>query len=259
MGKIISITNQKGGVGKTTTAINLATSLAYYGKDTLIIDMDPQANATSGIGIEKNSIKKSIYDILLEKEKIKETIIPTAIEWLDIVPSHLSLIGAEVELVSLFQRETRLANALKEVVNSYDYIFIDCPPSLGLLTINSLSASDCVMIPIQCEYYALEGLGQLMHTLELVKKHLNPTLKICGVLLTMFDIRVNLSSQVVEEVRKFFGDKVYSTIIPRNIRISEAPGFGKPVLLYDANSKGAIAYLNLGKEFLSKNNISTEE
>lgn len=250
--KIIAIANQKGGVGKTTTAINFAACLAHEGQETLLIDGDPQANATSGLGINKRTLKGSIYEVLLEEISLEDVLISTDIDWLDLVPSNTNLIGAEVELVNVLSRETRLKKALEKMRDVYKFVILDCPPSLGLLTINSLTAAESVIIPIQCEYYALEGLGQLLHTIELIKNSLNSRLQIEGVVLTMADPRVNLTGQVIEEVKKFFKDKVYQTIIPRNVKLSEAPGFGKPIILYDPNSRGAEAYMNLTKEILER-------
>ncbi|HKK20605.1 MAG TPA: AAA family ATPase [candidate division Zixibacteria bacterium] len=252
MNKIIAITNQKGGVGKTTTAINLSSCLAAAEHKTCLIDMDPQANSTSGLGVDKNKIELSVYDILLGARPIREVIRATDLQYLTLVPSSISLVGAEVELVSMIARETRLKSALSEIKDEYEYIIIDCPPSLGLLTINSLTAADSIIVPIQCEYYALEGLGQLMNTVKLVQDNLNPTLQIEGVLLTMFDGRLNLSRQVSEEVRKHFNKKVYDTVISRNVRLSEAPSFGKPIILYDILSTGAENYMSLTKEVLSQ-------
>ena len=247
MGRIISIANQKGGVGKTTTAINLSTVLAKRNKKTLLIDMDPQGNATSGIGIEKN-LEKSTYNLLIE-----EVILKTDIKNLDICPSTINLAGAEVELVSMMSREMRLKEKLESIKDNYDYILIDCPPSLGLITLNAFTASNSVLIPVQCEYYALEGLGQLLNTVKLVKKHLNKDLEIEGALLTMFDTRTNLSKQVVDEVKRYFGDKVYKTVIPRNVKLSEAPSYGMPITVYDPRSKGAKCYDKLGKEVIKNN------
>ncbi len=252
MSKIIAITNQKGGVGKTTTAINLSSCLAAAEHRTCLIDMDPQANSTSGMGLDKNIIDNSIYDVLIGSKSILEVIQPTDLQYLNIAPSSISLVGAEVELVPMFSRETRLKNALEQIHDDYEYIIIDCPPSLGLLTINTLTASDSIIIPIQCEYYALEGLGQLMNTIKLVQENLNPSLKIEGVLLTMFDSRLNLSRQVSDEVRKHFNSKVYNTVISRNVRLSEAPSFGKPIILYDILSTGAENYMSLTKEVLAQ-------
>ncbi len=252
LAKVISIANQKGGVGKTTTAVNLSSCLAIKGKRVLLIDIDPQGNATSGFGIDKNGIRHSIYDVIINGLPIKEALMETCIENLDIIPSNIQLAGAEVELVSVFSRETRMKVALDDIRKEYDFILIDCPPSLGLLTINSLTASDTILVPIQCEYYALEGLSQLMNTVSLVQKHLNPRLDVEGVVLTMFDARTNLSIQVVDEVKRYFKNKVYSTIIPRNVRLSEAPSFGKPIIIYDPKSKGAECYLDLAKEVIEK-------
>ncbi len=252
MGKIIAIANQKGGVGKTTTAINLASCLAAAEYRTCLIDMDPQANSTSGLGVEKNKVETSIYDVLIGAKQLHEIITKTDLDYLDLAPSSISLVGAEVELVSMFSRETRLKSALAEVADLYSYIIVDCPPSLGLLTINALTAADSLIIPIQCEYYALEGLGQLMNTVKLVQEHLNPKLELEGVLLTMYDSRLNLSRQVSEEVRKHFQNKVYKTVIPRNVRLSEAPSFGKPIILYDILSAGAENYMSLTQEVVSR-------
>jgi chromosome partitioning protein len=251
LGKTIAIFNQKGGVGKTTTNINLAASLAIKGKRILIIDIDPQGNTTSGVGIAKKGLDYSTYDLLTSDVSIKDVIVPTRTERLDLVPASVDLAGAEVELVKIDKRESRLKNALEEVKDEYDYIFIDCPPSLGLLTINSLTAVDSVLIPIQCEFYALEGVSQLMSTIDLVKENFNPELKIQGVILSMFDGRTNLSAQVVEEVKKYFKEKVYATVIPRNVRLAEAPSYGMPIFEYDAKSTGAEAYSDFADEFLN--------
>lgn len=250
LSKVIAIANQKGGVGKTTTAVNLSSCLAVKGKKVLVIDVDPQGNTSSGLGINKKTINKSIYDVLINDEKIENALLTTKIDNLKLCPSNIQLAGAEVELVSVISRETRMKFALNEVRNNFDYIIIDCPPSLGLLTINSLTASDTVLVPIQCEYYALEGLSQLMDTVKLVQKHLNPLLEVEGVVLTMFDARTNLSIQVVEEVKKYFKNKVYRTVIPRNVRLSEAPSYGLPIILYDPKSKGAECYLELAEEVI---------
>ena len=252
MTKIIAIVNQKGGVGKTTTAINLSSCLAAAEQKTLLIDLDPQANSSSGIGFDKDTIESSVYDVLIGAKKIGQVIKPTELEYLNIIPSSISLVGAEVELVTMVARENRLKEALAEIMDSYHYIIIDCPPSLGLLTLNALTAARSVMVPIQCEYYALEGLGQLMNTIELVKKRLNPDLELEGVLLTMHDGRLNLCKQVTDEVRQHFTDKVYETVISRNVRLSEAPSFGKPIIQYDILSTGAENYLSLTKEVMAQ-------
>lgn len=248
MGKIIAITNQKGGVGKTTTTVNLGASLAELGQKVLLVDIDPQGNATSGVGINKGDLNECIYDLIIEQKKTSEVIIRTEFKNLSIIPATISLAGAEIELVSTVQREEKLKNALEHVKGLYDYILIDCPPSLGLLTINALTAADSVLIPVQAEYYALEGLSQLLNTIRLVQKHLNRNLIIEGVLLTMFDARTNLGIQVIEEVKMYFQEKVYRSIIPRNIRLGEAPSHGKPITVYDPRSKGAEVYLELAKE-----------
>lgn len=250
MAKIISIFNQKGGVGKTTTNINLSAFLAHMGKSVLIVDIDPQGNSTSGLGVDKSELNDSIYDLLVDNVNIENVIYETNFDRLNIIPSTMELAGAEIELAKQDNREYYLTDALSKVSNDYDYVFIDCPPSLGILTVNALRASDSVLIPIQCEYYALEGVSQLMNTVNLVKKNLNPNLEIEGVVLSMFDGRTNLSAQVVAEVKQYFGNRVYSTMIPRNVRLAEAPSFGLPVMEYDPSSKGSIAYDNLAKEFL---------
>ena len=251
MAKIISIANQKGGVGKTTTAINLTSLLAAAEKKTLLIDIDPQANSSSGLSIR--NYNPSVYEVLIGNEDVKNVIIDSYMPFLDLLPSNINLVGAEIEMVDMDSREKLLSNALIPVTENYEYVIIDCPPSLGLLTLNSLAASNSVLIPVQCEYFALEGLGQLLNTINIVKKHFNPGLTIEGVLLTMFDTRLNLSHQVSEEVRKYFGDKVYNTVINRNVRISEAPSYGKPIILYDAISSGAKNYMALTNEFLERN------
>lgn len=252
MGKVISIANQKGGVGKTTTAVNLSTILAKKGKKVLMIDTDPQGNASSGLGINKD-VNFSVYDVIINDVEIENTVQKTMVKNLEVCPSNINLAGAEVELVSMMSREHRLKEKIDSQKDNYDYIIIDCPPSLGLITLNAFTASDSVLIPVQCEYYALEGLGQLINTINLVKKHLNKDLTIEGALLTMFDIRTNLSNQVVKEVTKYFENKVYKTVIPRNVRLSEAPSYGMPISVYDPKSKGAKSYDKFVKEFLKKN------
>ncbi|MDD7511503.1 MAG: AAA family ATPase [Peptostreptococcaceae bacterium] len=251
MGKAIAIFNQKGGVGKTTTNINLGACLALRGKKILMLDIDPQGNTTSGIGISKKSLDYTVYDLLIEDNFNTDlAILNTSVKGLDIVPASVDLAGAEIELVAIEGREQRLKKAIDKVRDKYDYIFIDCPPSLGLLTINSLTAVESVLVPIQCEFYALEGVSQLVSTIDLVKKNLNPSLDIEGVILSMFDGRTNLSAQVVQEVKKYFGSKVYSTVIPRNIRLAEAPSFGLAITEYDPKSRGAEAYMDFADEFL---------
>lgn len=250
LAKVIAIANQKGGVGKTTTAVNLSSCLAYKGKKVLVIDIDPQGNTSSGLGVDKKNISHSVYDVIINDEPIENTLLNTCVENLTLCPSNIQLAGAEVELVSLISRENRLKSALYYVRKQYDFIIIDCPPSLGLLTLNSLTAADTILVPIQCEYYALEGLSQLMNTVKLVQRHLNPELEVEGVVLTMFDARTNLSIQVVEEVKKYFRNKVYRTVIPRNVRLSEAPSFGLPIILYDPKSKGAECYIELAEEVI---------
>lgn len=251
LGRIVAVTNQKGGVGKTTTSVNLGACLAYIGEKVLLVDIDPQGNATSGVGVEKGDVQQCIYDVLVDDVDVKDTIKQSKVENLSIVPATISLAGAEIELVPTISREVRLKKALEKVKDEFDYIIIDCPPSLGLLTINALTASDAVVIPVQCEYYALEGLSQLLSTVRLVQKHLNHDLMIDGVLLTMLDARTNLGIQVIEEVKKYFQDKVYRTIIPRNVRLSEAPSHGEPIIIYDAKSRGAEVYLELAKEVVA--------
>jgi len=255
MARVICIANQKGGVGKTTTAVNLSASIAAAEKKVLLIDIDPQGNSTSGVGLNKEGSNGTIYQALLHGSGLKGMIQKTALAYLDVVISNTDLIGAEVELIEEKDREKKLGHLVKEVEAEYDYIFIDCPPSLGLLTINSLTAAHSVIIPLQCEYYALEGLGQLLKTIRLIKQSLNPKLEIEGILLTMFDSRNNLAHQVAQEVRKHFKEKVFRTIIPRNIRLSEAPSYGKPILLYDVHSKGAESYLNLAREIMMNGKI----
>ena len=253
MGKIISIANQKGGVGKTTTSINLSTILAKKGRKVLMIDADPQGNASSGVGVGREDIELSIYDVLINDTEIPDVVKKTNVKNLSLCPSNINLAGAEVELVSMMSREQRLKEKLDEVKEDYDFIIIDCPPSLGLITLNAFTASDSVLIPVQCEYYALEGLGQLLNTINLVKKHLNKDIEIEGALLTMYDIRTNLSNQVVKEVKRYFNKKVYKTVIPRNVKLSEAPSYGMPISMYDPRSKGAKSYEKFVKEFLKIN------
>jgi chromosome partitioning protein len=250
MGRIIAVASQKGGVGKTTSAINLGACIAQEGRRTLLVDVDPQANATSGLGMNGNDQRETIYEALLGHVEPRAAVKTTALANLDLVPSAQRLSGAEVELVAVMSRETRLKGVLAGLRDEYDYILIDCPPSLGLLTVNSLTAADSVLIPLQCEYLALEGLTQLIGAIRLVQDHLNPGLRIEGVLLTMFDARLNLSQQVADEARKFFAERVYKTMIPRNVRLSEAPSFGKPIVLYDPNSSGAESYRQLALEVL---------
>jgi len=253
MGKVISVANQKGGVGKTTTAINLAASLAAIEHTTLLIDIDPQSNSTSGTGFEYKVIDHSIYQVLVEGYSAREAVKKSELPFLDIIPSHINLVGAEIEMVDRPQREKILRNAIEEIRDDYDFIIIDCPPSLGLLTINSLTASDSVLIPVQCEYFALEGLGQLLNTIKIVRQHLNTELDIEGVVLTMYDTRTRLSNQVADEVRRYFDNRVFETVISRNVRLAEAPSFGKPVLLYDSVSIGSKNYLALAREIVIRN------
>ncbi len=251
MGRVIAVANQKGGVGKTTSAVNLSAGLAHLGNKTLLVDIDPQGNATSGIGINKADIDQCIYNVLIDDLTTAEVSVSTNIPNLDVIPATIQLAGAEIELVPTISREIRLKKALESSIDQYDYIIIDCPPSLGLLTLNSLTAADSVIIPVQCEYYALEGLSQLLNTVRLVQKHLNKQLEIEGVLLTMLDARTNLGLQVIEEVKKYFQDKVYKSIIPRNVRLGEAPSHGQSIITYDPRSKGAEVYLELAKEVMS--------
>ena len=253
MSKIIAITNQKGGVGKTTTAMNLAASLAVLEYKTLIVDADPQANTTSGLGHNPREIENSIYECMVGKASIEECILETDIEFLHVVPSHINLVGAEVEMVNLSNREEKMNEVLNSVRDSYDFILIDCAPSLGLITVNSLTASDSVIIPVQCEYFALEGLGKLLNTIQIIQKRLNSDLAIEGILLTMYDVRLRLSNQVAEEVQSHFKNMVFNTIIPRNVKLSESPSFGLPAIVHDAESKGALTYLNLAKEIADNN------
>lgn len=248
MGRVIAIANQKGGVGKTTTAVNLGASLSQLGKRVLVVDADPQGNTTSGLGVDKKKVVNSLYDSIINDVPLEDVILPTELENLFLAPATMDLAGAEIELVPALSRETKLKQALDQVRGEYDFLVIDCPPSLGLLTVNALTAADSILVPIQCEFYALEGLTQLMNTVHLVQNHLNPALKIEGVVLTMFDGRTNLSMQVVQEVKKFFREKVYRTVIPRNIRLSEAPSHGQPIIVYDPKSKGAEVYMALAEE-----------
>ncbi len=257
MGKIIAVANQKGGVGKTTTTVNLAACLAKSGKKVLLIDIDPQGNSTSGLGIDKRRVEKTVYNCLINEEKMENVAVSTQYENLDLCPSNLELSGAEIELISIMGRENRLKQSLEGSKTKYDFILIDTPPSLGLITINTLTAADSVLIPIQCEFYALEGVSQLVETIKRVKKALNPSLYIEGIVMTMFDARTNLATEVVDEVKRFFPGKVYRTIIPRNVRLSEAPGFGRPAIYYDEASKGAQAYLDLAEE-VSRNQEEKE-
>lgn len=253
MGKVISIANQKGGVGKTTTAINLAASLAAVEHSTLLIDVDPQSNATSGLGIEPSTVTRSIYEVMVGGIAIEDAVLKTELPQLDLVPSHINLVGAEIEMVDRPERERIMFKAIAAIREEYDFVIIDCPPSLGLLTINSLTASNAVLIPVQCEYFALEGLGQLLNTIKIVRQHLNPDLDIEGVALTMYDTRTRLSNQVADEVKRYFDERVFKSVIARNIRLAEAPSFGKPAILYDASSVGAKNYLSLAREVVKKN------
>ncbi|WP_420152052.1 ParA family protein [Siphonobacter sp.] len=257
MAKVIAIANQKGGVGKTTTTINLAASLATLEYRTLIVDADPQANSTSGLGFNPKEIENSIYECMVDGINVSDIIIQTEIDYLDLIPSHIDLVGAEIEMINLKTREEKMKEALASVRDDYDFVIIDCSPSLGLITINSLVASDSVIIPVQCEYFALEGLGKLLNTIKIIQTRLNTNLSIEGILLTMYDLRVRLSNQVVNEVTAHFQNMVFNTIIPRNIRLSESPSFGVPAIAHDADSKGAISYLNLAREILTKNGLVT--
>ncbi len=258
MGKIIALANQKGGVGKTTSSINLAASLAVLEYRTLLVDADPQANATSGIGYDPREIKASIYECIINSIEPREAILETSTPNLDLLPAHIDLVGAEIEMINLTEREHKMKEVFAKIKDQYDFIIIDCSPSLGLITINALTAADSVIVPVQCEYFALEGLGKLLNTIKIVQSRLNPDLQIEGILLTMYDVRLRLSNQVVEEVRTHFQDLVFETIIQRNTRLSEAPSFGVSVIMHDATSKGAINYLNLAKEILHKNGMSKE-
>jgi chromosome partitioning protein len=259
MGKIIAIANQKGGVGKTTTAINLAASLAALEFKTLLVDADPQANSTSGLGFNPKTIEESIYECMVDGLNAESMILQTEINFLDLIPSHINLVGAEVEMINITNREEKMKEALKNVKARYDFIIIDCSPSLGLITVNALTAADSILIPVQCEYFALEGLGKLLHTIKIIQSRLNTTLEIEGILLTMYDQRIRLSNQVVDEVRSHFKQLVFETIIPRNVRLSESPSFGLPAIAHDAESKGAISYVNLAQEILVKNGITLEK
>ena len=259
MAKVIAVANQKGGVGKTTTAVNLAASLSHFGQKVLLIDLDPQANATSGLGLDKRKVEAGIYDVLMEGKSIAQVVRQTSVEWLALVASTIDLTGAEVELVNMEGREQILKSHLDKISSEYQFIFLDCPPSLGLITLNALCAAATVLIPIQCEYYAMEGLSQLVETVFRVKQSFNSALEIEGVLLTMYDSRIKLANDVINEVRKVFKDKVYQTMIPRNVRLAESPSFGKPVLDYDFSSKGAQSYLQCAREFLTRNGIAVEE
>lgn len=257
MGKIIAVANQKGGVGKTTSAINLAASLAALEYKTLLVDADPQANATSGIGFDPKDISKSIYECMVDGVSVEDIIMPSAIDFLYLIPSHIDLVGAEVEMINLPNREEKMREALIGQADKFDFIIIDCSPSLGLITVNSLTAAHSVIIPVQCEYFALEGLGKLLNTIKIIQSRLNKDLQIEGILLTMYDVRLRLSNQVVEEVKTHFQQMVFDTIIPRNVKLSESPSFGIPVILHDADSKGAISYLNLAREIVEKNSVLT--
>ncbi|MEL6558596.1 MAG: AAA family ATPase [Bacteroidota bacterium] len=256
MGKIIAIANQKGGVGKTTTAINLSASLAALEFKTLVVDADPQANATSGLGFNPKEVRNSIYECMVEGVEPKDCIVETELQFLDLIPSHIDLVGAEVEMVDIEDRENKMKDVLGPLSEEYDFILIDCSPSLGLITVNALTASNSVIIPVQCEYFAMEGLGKLLSTITIIQKRLNPDLEIEGILLTMYDVRLNLSNQVVEEISTHFRSMMFKTLIPRNIKLSESPSFGLPAIAHDADSKGAISYLNLAKEMLQRNELA---
>lgn len=252
MARIVAVTNQKGGVGKTTTCVNLGACLAQLGQRVLVVDIDPQGNTTSGLGVSRHRLRKCIYNVLIDGIPVEAVIQPTEVPGLEVVPATIQLAGAEIELVPAMSREVKLKSALESIRPFYDFVLIDCPPSLGLLTLNALTAADGVLVPVQCEYYALEGLGQLLNTVQLVQRHLNQRLQVFGALLTMYDVRTNLSNQVVDEVQRFFGDQVFKTVIPRNVRLSEAPSYGQPIVLYDPRSKGAEVYAELAKEVLAR-------
>jgi chromosome partitioning protein len=256
---VVALANQKGGVGKTTTAINLAASLAFQGQRTLLIDLDPQGNATSGLGVDRSAINTSVYEVLLKEAEVEDALEPSSVRDLFVLPATIDLAGAEIELVSLFSREARLRNAIGELDQGFDVVLIDCPPSLGLLTVNAFTAADEVLIPIQCEYYALEGLSQLLRNVQLVTQNLNSALKVGGVVLTMYDARTKLSKDVAEQVRAHFTDTTYRTVIPRSVRLSEAPSYGEPIEAFDPMSRGAIAYRQLGREFIDRHGLSKEE
>ncbi len=256
MGKVIAIANQKGGVGKTTTSINLAASFAVLEHRTLIIDADPQANATSGVGIDPQSVKTSIYECIVDDIEPKNIIYKTSTPNLDLLPAHIDLVGAEIEMINLPNRETKMRNVIAKIKDDYEFIIIDCAPSLGLITVNSLTAADSVIVPVQCEYFALEGLGKLLNTIKIVKSHLNPELTIEGILLTMYDARLRLANQVIEDVKQHFQELVFETVVYRNIKLSEAPSYGESIIMYDADSKGAQNYLNLAREILQKNDLT---
>ena len=258
MAEIVAIANQKGGVGKTTTAINLAVALAAFDYETLLIDFDPQSNSTSGLGVDITKKNNNIYDVLCGKAPVESAVRQTSVEWLDMIPTSHNLAGAEIELVSAFSRESVLKRSLDQLRDMYKFIIIDCPPSLGLLTVNALNASDTVITPVQCEYYAMEGLAYFMNTVEKIRQALNPKLKIDGGVITMYDSRINLANQVHREISKYYGDKLYKTVIPRNVRLAEAPSFGQSIFVYDPSSRGAVAYKDLALEFLNRRGINTD-